>query len=56
MRNPRLPVLLAIDTDEPRILTADDQSVWHVTGHSGGYIIFADGGRLPPRRPGAGAE
>ena len=31
-------MLLAIDTGEPRILTADDQAVWHDTGHSGGYV------------------
>ncbi len=36
----RLPVLLVIDTGEPRILTADDQAVWHVTSHSVGYIIL----------------
>lgn len=33
-----LPALLAINTSPPRIVTVDDQTVWHIEDYSAGYI------------------
>lgn len=33
-----LPALLAINASEPRIATVQDQTVWHVTNYSSGYV------------------
>jgi hypothetical protein len=33
-----LPALLALNASEPRIVTVQDQTVWHITNYSSGYI------------------
>jgi len=33
-----LPALLAINSSEPRIVTVQDQTVWHITSCSNGYV------------------
>jgi hypothetical protein len=33
-----LPALLAINASEPRIVTVQDQTVWHLTNYSNGYL------------------
>jgi hypothetical protein len=33
-----LPALLAINSSEPRVMTVQDQTVWHITSCSNGYV------------------
>jgi hypothetical protein len=48
-----LPALLAINTSQPRIVTVNDQTVWHfengaagrASGHQGARLVGATGGR-----------
>jgi hypothetical protein len=35
---PYLPALLAMNASEPRIITVQDQTVWHITNSSNGYL------------------